>query len=177
MPYIKREIEDKILHLNSRERPFGVILQGMVGVGKTTMVEHALRHTDNTKPVFRYSGDHTAFRAAISKDSLFLINDVRASTQQSAIIFVDEVQKCPEVFDALKVAFDQGKISFIVSGSNPAYLATEARRRLQRRAEMINLMPFSPVEILAHDGYVDMAASLQAFGHLLFEGKKLLRAN
>lgn len=171
MTYIKREIEGKILALNGQSRPYGVILQGVVGVGKTTVVEQVLSHSANGKQVFRYSGDHTAFRAAVSKDSAFLVNEVRSSTQQPAIIFVDEVQRCPDVFDALKLAFDSGKISFIVSGSNPAYLATEARRRLQRRAELINLMPFSPLEILGHAGFVDMVDSLQIFGHILFESK------
>lgn len=48
------------------------------------------------------------------------------------MLIVDEVQKSENIFDALKYAFDHSNISFIVTGSNPAYLSTVAKKRLRQ---------------------------------------------
>jgi Ni2+-binding GTPase involved in maturation of urease and hydrogenase len=40
--YIKREIEDYILQVLRKDSPQGIILAGVVGSGKTTVVEHCL---------------------------------------------------------------------------------------------------------------------------------------
>lgn len=77
-------------------------------------------------------------------------------TTRRALVFVDEVQKSEAVFDALKYAYDNGRISFIVSGSNPAYLDTVAKKRLQRRADYLMLAPFSLPETLTSEGLIDL---------------------
>ncbi len=87
-------------------------------------------------------------------------------TQGPALVFVDEVQKSEAIFDALKICFDNG-ISFIVSGSNPQYLSTTCRKRLQRRAEFIRLLPLSLPEILQEKGVLQIKHGLATFVNIL----------
>ena len=97
-----------------------------------------------------------------------IFNEVTSATTERSVVFVDEVQKCEAVFDALKFATDRGGISFVVSGSNPAYLDTVAKRRLQRRADYLTLSPFSLPEVLVNAGHLD-ASHLNTLESLLSE--------
>ena len=115
------------------------------------------------------SGDDIKFRTEVAADSKYLYLQVVSVTQKPTIIFVDEVQKSEAIFDALKYAFDHAKISFIVSGSNPDFLKTVARKRLQRRGHLIAMSGFSAPEILAHSANINRETLSAEFRHLLLE--------
>jgi predicted AAA+ superfamily ATPase len=153
--YVQREIDDYLTRFFSGSAPRALILAGIVGCGKTTVVQHLLERIAPHRAVFSFTGDEVGFRNTVATDTAFLVNRVRSSTQGPALVFVDEVQKTEAVFDALKICFDAG-VSFVVSGSNPAYLATAARRRLQRRADFMTLAPFSLPEILHNQGWIHL---------------------
>lgn len=154
--YIQREFEKKLLPALSQERPKGFIVSGVVGSGKTTMIENLLKQLKSQFEIFSYNGDDSGFRQKIILDSKFLYDDISSQTNKRVLIFVDEVQKCEEIFDAIKYAFDKGQYSFIISGSNPAYLSTIAKKRLQRRAELIYFLPISLKEIYCHQHKFDI---------------------
>jgi predicted AAA+ superfamily ATPase len=170
--YIHREIERSLIDSFRQSRPNGVILVGVVGCGKTTLVEYCLDQLKSEFTILRFSGDDIQFRAAVAGDSRYIHSQVRALTQGRALVFVDEVQKSEAIFDAIKYAFDHSKVSFIVSGSNPGYLSTVARKRLQRRATLVRMCGFSMPEILAEKGLVDLAESRSDFQRLLLEASK-----
>ncbi len=140
--YIKRIHHQPLVDTLASTVPKGVIVSGIVGAGKTTLVTEVLKELQKTYHVFTFSGDDIQFRKRVAEDSQYLFDYVTSTTTRSALIFVDEAQKTEAVFDALKYAYDQGGISFVVSGSNPHYLATAARKRLQRRAEILQLPLF-----------------------------------
>ena len=94
------------------------------------------------------------FARAVAWNTRYLHEQVSAQTNRAALIFIDEVQKSELIFDAVKYVFDHTGASFIISGSNPAFLQTEARRRLQRRADLWHLAPLSLGEILCHEKMV-----------------------
>lgn len=146
--HILREIEARLSHRIKDKNNFGFIVSGIVGCGKTTAIKKILTDLKNEFQIFEFSGDDIQFRKSVSEDSKYLAQFVQSVTNQKSIVFVDEVQKCEEVFDALKYAFDTEKISFIVSGSNPAFLSTVAKKRLQRRADQLVMLPLSLPEIL-----------------------------
>lgn len=148
--YIYRELQKKIKFYFNENSPCGLILSGIVGCGKTTMIEALIEGWKSQFEIFAFSGDSSQFRQSVREDSEYLYKFVKARTSKPSLLFVDEVQKCEELFDAIKIAFDKGKISFIISGSNPAYLATIARKRLQRRADFLILGPISLREIIFH---------------------------
>lgn len=145
-----------MLDLFGSTKPEGLILAGVVGCGKTTLIRRVLEVLKDRYSIFSFTSDDVQFRAQLIEDTTFLYHHIRAHTTGRALLFIDEVQKCEEVFDAIKYAFDQGGISFIVSGSNPAYLSTIARKRLQRRSHFFTLHPLSLFEILSHEKRVPL---------------------
>lgn len=175
---IYRELLPNLLQYFRREKPAGLILTGIVGCGKTTLIEKLLRELDKdrSRPVqiHRFTGDDIRFREEVSSDSRTLSQRLASMHLPSNklaprhLIFVDEVQKTEAVFDALKLAFDEQNASFIVSGSNPAFLNTRAKARLQRRADIQYLLPFSLPEILIHRKDVN-AETLELFDQILWE--------
>lgn len=146
--YIYRELQGYLKKNILRDQPTAYILSGIVGCGKTTMIQSLLSEIKDNFEVFQFSGDDIQFRSAVAMDSNYLLQQILSKTQKRAFVFIDEVQKSESIFDALKIAFDSHKISFIVSGSNPAYLASVAKKRLQRRAEHLYMLPLSLPEIL-----------------------------
>ncbi len=170
MMYITREFENLILQTFQGPSKKGLILAGIVGCGKTTLVEHCLETLRTKTRVFEFTGDDLQFRSRVADDTKFLFNEVVSQTQEKALIFVDEVQKSEAIFDALKYAFDKGNISFLVTGSNPEYLNTIARKRLQRRAEFMTMLPFSLSELFFHHGFVRESLT-NSFSFLLLESK------
>ena len=156
MDYIHRDLHDNLIKpLNDYllgGPPKGFIVTGIVGCGKSTLIEQVLTELKNKSEinVFSFNGDDSVFRQRILEDSKYVYDLVSSKTSDKAIIFVDEIQKCEEVFDSLKIAFDKGKYSFIVSGSNPAFLSTVAKKRLQRRADQLMLLPISLKELFQH---------------------------
>lgn len=169
--YINREIDSFLIESFSQERPKGLILSGIVGSGKTTAVENYIEKIAGTKNVFSYSGDDIQFRNDVATDTKFIYQDILAKRNPAKenLIFVDEVQKSEEIFDAVKYAFDKGPSSFLITGSNPGYLNTVARLRLQRRADFTMLMPLSISEILVHKKLI-LDGSQKIFSELIFEG-------
>ena len=153
--YIIRELHENLLRLFRPDSPSGLILAGTVGSGKTTLVKRVLKELESDFRVFSYTGDDLQFRQAVARNTRYLHEQVSAQTTRPALIFIDEVQKSELIFDAVKYAFDHTGASFIISGSNPAFLQTEARKRLQRRADLWNLAPFSLGEILCHEKMVE----------------------
>lgn len=146
--YIYRELQSYLARNILSTQPKAYILSGIVGCGKTTMIQSLLTEIKSDFEVFEFSGDDIQFRSAVAKDSYYLLHQILSKTQKKPFIFIDEVQKSESIFDALKIAYDSHKISFIVSGSNPAYLASVAKKRLQRRAEHLYMLPLSLPEIL-----------------------------
>jgi predicted AAA+ superfamily ATPase len=147
---IERHLETYILDLFlSKDQPQGLILAGIVGVGKTTLIQMSLKKLSGEFQIFYFSGDDTVFRNDIKTDSKYIYNYVLGKTEKKSLVFVDEIQKCEEVFDSLKYFMDHGRGNFIVSGSNPEFLHTKAQSRLKRRADFKVLYPLSIAETLA----------------------------
>ncbi len=160
-PHFARDIAPLVLGKLNSSTPAGIILSGIVGSGKTTLIrDQVIPHLSEDYAVFQFTGDDLHFRSKVQADTKYIYEAVTSKTTRRAFVFVDEVQKCDEVFDAIKFAFDHLNMSFVVSGSNPEYLNTIAKKRLQRRAEFLVLTPFSLPEILTHDAGIDPNAQL-----------------
>ena len=65
--HIERHLTDLLLRILADERPQGIILAGVVGCGKTTLVEHLLSKLTDRYEIFSFSGDDLRFRAALAQ--------------------------------------------------------------------------------------------------------------
>jgi predicted AAA+ superfamily ATPase len=157
-------MQQTILNYFMTEENKGLILSGIVGSGKTTLIRSCLEQLKTQFHLFEFTGDDTVFRVNVQADSKYIYQQIRGITDKRILVFVDEVQKSEDIFDSIKYLFDKGNASFIVSGSNPEYLQTVARKRLQRRADFKILFPFSIPEILATESVLQ---NQKVFSNLL----------
>ncbi len=165
---------DILLKLFLSDNPGGVILPGVVGAGKTSMIAQLCALlAKNGYEIATYDGDDSLFRTQIRATSRYILDDIQSRGMQRPFVYVDEVQKEPQIFDAIKMAFDKAKASFIVSGSNPALLRTSANDRLQRRAVMIPQLPLSMAEIALHQGLISKKQDLEEMTRLLTSPKNI----
>ncbi|MBL7670447.1 MAG: ATP-binding protein [Bdellovibrionaceae bacterium] len=152
--FIKRDVSKYLDFYFSQNIKRGLILSGVVGCGKTTVVQDFLTRRNRDEHTIILTCDDTKLRAEVAADSKFIYNMIRNQTSKPVFLFIDEVQKSEDVFDAIKFAYDHLSLNFIVSGSNPDYLNTVAKKRLQRRAEFLMMMPFSLSEILCFENHL-----------------------
>ena len=120
-----RYLETDIRRLIAK-RQSGLIL-GPRQVGKTTLVQNLLSGVDNR---LEYFFQIPSVRLEAETDPGRIIREVEAESGQP-IVFVDEAQKVPEVFDAAQYLIDKKKASFILTGSSA--------RKLKRSG--VNLLP------------------------------------
>lgn len=170
---IKRHLLSELSTRIQKKDPLGIILPGIIGSGKTTLVLNLIEELKSKgfNPLM-YSGDDTNFRRLIREDSKIIFHEIASQGLERPLVFVDEIQKEPEIFDAMKYAYDHIGAAFILTGSNPAFLKTEARDRLQRRGLFISLPPLSLSEILLHEGLIQNYDRTE-FENLLFEAASL----
>lgn len=155
MEYIERKIDPEVFDYLNDNEPRGVILAGIIGVGKTTLAQRLADKLKIKFRIFNFTGDDIQFRQSVADNSYYLIKNIRSQTNERALVIVDEIQKTPEILDSVKLAFDEENISFIVTGSEPQYLLKEAKKRLQRRARSFFIYPLGLNEIYSNKKFCD----------------------
>jgi predicted AAA+ superfamily ATPase len=144
-----------LLDILTGPQNLGIILPGIVGSGKTFMIQELCGQLKASGfEVFSYAGDDTKFRSEVRHHSPLIAEDIGAAGAPRPMVYVDEVQKEAAIFDAIKISFDRSRAKFVVSGSNPALLRTMANDRLQRRGLVVTHFPFSLPEIFLHQGLI-----------------------
>ena len=133
---IKRAAETTLLRLASQFPIVGVF--GPRQSGKSTL-------TKATFPQKRYVSfdDRTTRELATANPADFV-----AAFPEGAII--DEAQKVPDIFDALKIRVDSAELSpgmFVVTGSSQLRLRLNMTDSLAGRAAFLRLLPFSVKEL------------------------------
>lgn len=103
------------------------LILGPRQVGKTTLIKTILL---KFKKVMEYPLQNPAIRLEIEADPSKIIRQVEAEGGKS-LVFVDEAQKVPEIFDSAQYLIDENKATFIFTGSSA--------RKLRRGN--VNLLP------------------------------------
>lgn len=109
------------------EKGQSALLLGPRQTGKTTMVKSCL---SGTKNIVEYPLQNPSIRIEMEQDPSAIIRQVEARPEKP-LIFMDEAQKVPEIFDSIQYLIDEKKASFIITGSSA--------RKLRRKG--INLLP------------------------------------
>lgn len=120
-----RYLEPKIRRL--AEEGYSGLILGPRQAGKTTLVQKVLK---NAKNKLEYFLQIPSVRLEVEADPSIIIRQVEAVGRKS-IVFVDEAQKVPEVFDSAQFLIDKKEASFILTGSSA--------RKLKRSG--VNLLP------------------------------------
>jgi len=103
------------------------LILGPRQAGKTTLVDFCLRKEKN---VIKFPLQNPSVRIDLESNPGLLIRTIEAE-KAKPIVFIDEAQKVPEVFDAVQYLIDNKKAQFILTGSSA--------RKLRRAG--VNLLP------------------------------------
>lgn len=116
-----------------------VLIHGPRQSGKTTLA----RQVGAERDYDYYSLDDDSLRAAVQADPMGFVADL------SDAVIIDEVQRQPALFTALKSAVDKDRTPgrFILTGSSNVLLLPKLSDSLAGRMEVISLLPLSQVEV------------------------------
>ncbi len=150
--YVSRENESEIF--KSFESMFISALLGPRRIGKTTLVNHYIK-THSERQWIQFNMDERKQRQRIERGEFqFMIEEAslqKIGTQKKLWIVIDEAQKCPELFDQIKLLYDEfkgtNKIKFILTGSAHLNLHQLAAETLAGRVELLRLREFNLREI------------------------------
>lgn len=127
MTYIRRKIAGNILDVLKRGK--SVLLLGARQTGKTTMINKEI------VPDIIYSFVDPEVRIRYEKDPALLARELKLALQtwdKPPIIFIDEIQRVPNVTDIAQLLIDQKKAQFILTGSSAHKL---------KHGASVNLLP------------------------------------
>jgi uncharacterized protein len=145
--YIQRSNQTVIYQ--SLARPFVTALLGSRRVGKSTLVkEYAIQYI--TDPTVFLNMDIREERLRVENSQLKSMIEERTQQQigkgKKIWVIIDEAQKCPLLFDQVKILYDQFKdkdtIKFILTGSGFLSLHQLSAESLAGRIELYYLREF-----------------------------------
>jgi predicted AAA+ superfamily ATPase len=112
-------------------------------VGKTTLVNGCLPGIKNT---MTYLLQDPETRAQLEKDPALIIRQIEA-VASPPLVFVDEAQKVPDLFDAMQLVLDKKLASFLITGSSARKLKKRGANLLPGRVKSFRLDPLSLSEL------------------------------
>ncbi len=116
-----------------------LLLLGPRQTGKTTLVHQAI---ENSATVMTFPLQHPGIRHELEIDPSRLIRQVEASPEPP-LVFIDEAQKVPELFDAVQYLIDEGKARFVITGSSARKLRRRGANLLPGRVRSYRLDPLT----------------------------------
>lgn len=136
--------------------PFITAILGPRRVGKSTLVQHFATQRVEQKWVF-LNMDSRPERQRVEADELAKIIEERGgqkiSPAQPLWVAIDEAQKCPQLFDQIKILYDRYKgslaLKFVLTGSGFLGLHHLAAETLAGRIELLHLREFGIRETAA----------------------------
>jgi uncharacterized protein len=137
MQYISRKIETDIA--SALDRGKSVILLGPRQTGKTTLLDHF--HSN-----WSISLVTPSVRQKYEKDPSLLFNEIQARINEgpkNPLIFIDEIQKVPELLDVIQELCDKKMARFIITGSSARKLKRTGANLLPGRLISLHLDPLS----------------------------------
>ncbi|KKS47173.1 hypothetical protein A3J20_05565 [Candidatus Gottesmanbacteria bacterium RIFCSPLOWO2_02_FULL_42_29] len=133
--HLLRYLEPKIRQLLTKK--FSGLILGPRQVGKTTLVRDLLEKFDNKIEIFL---QNPKVRLETEVDPSAIIRQVKAS-RIKPLVFVDEAQKVPEIFDSAQFLIDEGSAQFIFTGSSARKLKRSKVNLLPGRIKRFHLDP------------------------------------
>lgn len=150
--YITRTNEPCLFE--SFDRPFVSAILGPRRVGKTTLLSHYISK-DPEKKWVTLNMDSLSLRKRVAAEELEAMIEQESLQQigrgKKIWVFIDEAQKCPELFDQVKILYDKYKgrnqLKFILTGSAHLNLHKLSAESLAGRVELLHLREFNLKEL------------------------------
>ena len=130
-----RNLMSDVTRLVARRQ--SAIIFGPRQTGKTTLIRQALHGIGG---VMDYPLQHPQVRLELERDPAALVRQVEAQSGHS-IVFIDEAQKVPALFDSVQYLIDGKKASFIITGSSARKLKRKGTNLLPGRVKTFRLDP------------------------------------
>lgn len=135
---------------DSFERPFVSALLGPRRVGKTTLLNYYINLHPERKWV-SLNMDILSQRNKVANEELRILIEQHALQKiggsEKIWVFIDEAQKCPELFDQVKILYDahkdKNRVKFILTGSAHLNLHQLTAESLAGRVELLHLREFN----------------------------------
>lgn len=148
--YFQRNLEKNIKKL-LKNKQSGLIF-GPRQTGKTTLVKKCLSGEQN---LVQYPFQNPKIRQEMEVDPSLIIRQVKAYRQhEKPIVFIDEAQKVPEIFDSVQYLIDEQRATFIITGSSARKLKRKRMNLLPGRVKSFRLDPLLFNEL----GWIDKNA-------------------
>jgi len=158
---LKRTLYSTLISAMAKNRIF--VILGARQVGKTTLIKKILGDLRQNgipeKNILSISFDDPEIRKKISHDPSYLFEMLQTAFGETInkfssqkYLFIDEAQKCPQSFDAIKILFDnhKEKIRIILTGSSSLNLMKKTSETLAGRLSIFRLYPLSWEEIISN---------------------------
>lgn len=152
MDYIKRDLEEIFLEASASFK--AVLVTGARQIGKSTMLMHLAENQHRTVVTMDSQRNRTL---AKSDPELFF------QTFKPPIM-IDEIQKAPELFEAIKIICDKSneKGLFWLTGSQSKRLIDRVQDSLATRLAVLKMYPLSSREKLGLTEYRNLDFSIEA---------------
>jgi uncharacterized protein len=175
--YIIRENESFLYE--SFERSYISALLGPRRVGKSTLLQYYINLHPEKKWV-QLNMDVLSQRNRIAAEELKLMIEQAAlqkiGGEKKLWVFIDEAQKCPELFDQIKILYDTHKgtdhIKFLLTGSAHLNLHKLTAESLAGRVELLNLREFNLKE-LTHLLHQDISMPAENIFDIIFNSQDI----
>lgn len=168
MHYSHRLLESSLFA--AFEGPFITGLLGSRRVGKSTLIQHFLERFPQSS-IALLNMDKMAERAEVQAGHLedLILSSIKRplKREQRVWVFIDEAQKCPQLFEQVKVLYDQYKdqdaIKFILTGSARLELHRLSTESLAGRIQLFHLSAFGLTETLELKWHLTIKESIFNF--------------
>ncbi|MFH0763666.1 MAG: ATP-binding protein [Candidatus Omnitrophota bacterium] len=122
---------------NLIKKKYSCLILGPRQAGKTTLVNECLKGAKNT---LTYLLQDPTLRIELERDPSRIIVQIRA-LKKNPLVFVDEAQKVPALFDAIQVLIDGKDAHFVLTGSSARKLKRHGANLLPGRIKRYHLSP------------------------------------
>ena len=144
-----RNLEQRLKQLISKQQ--SALIFGPRQTGKTTLVKKVLADYPG---VINYPLQIPGIRHEMEADASCIIRHIEAHPGKP-VVFIDEAQKVPELFDSVQYLIDEKKAHFIITGSSARKLKRKGTNLLPGRVKTFRLDPLLWNEL----GWIEKQAS------------------
>ncbi len=156
---MQREYRHRVLDISSALRQRSVFLFGPRQTGKSSYVREQLE----PQPILSYNLLDGGLRLRLLADPTLIRQEVEARNLRDCLVFIDEIQKCPELLDEVHLLIEERGIRFLLTGSSARKLKRAGTNLLGGRARTRYLHPFVYPELAEDD---DLLAHIMVSGLL-----------